>query len=68
MSISIGEALPLVSHAYSFGTIVLHPFMGRIEGGSLTLNEHADAMWVAKGDLGNIELAPADIPILSHLT
>jgi len=47
--------------------IVLDVYAARIRGGELTLREHDDFRWVRAGELGGLDWAQADIPVLPAL-
>lgn len=66
----LGEFAPLspVTHAYDFATIRLIPFLIRCRARpSLRLLEHADHRWIAIGEAGALDWAPADLPVLAQL-
>jgi 8-oxo-dGTP diphosphatase len=60
---------PPVCHAYPWGEICLHPFLCRLteESGLPHAHEHTALAWVPAANLGNFELAPADIPVVEWL-
>ena len=47
--------------------IRLIPFVARYTGGTVQLAEHRDARWLTREELGALDWAPADVPILDEL-
>jgi 8-oxo-dGTP diphosphatase len=43
--------------------VCLHPFLCKIAGGQLLLNEHAQALWLPPGKLLSLDLLEADLPV-----
>lgn len=64
ISVAISNSLPQTTHSYPAFTITLYPFICRIESGTLTLKEHADAMWLHPYKLKLLNWAEADIPVV----
>lgn len=61
------ERLPANSHQYSPDvTIRLIPFRSRIRNGNIELAEHAQVVWLTRDELGKLDWAEADIPIVEH--
>jgi 8-oxo-dGTP diphosphatase len=58
--------LPASSHAYERGEITLLPFRCTLAAGSAEphAHEHAALAWVTLDELGNYDLAEADLPIV----
>jgi 8-oxo-dGTP diphosphatase len=67
VEIEITETFSRVRHAYPAVEIELIPLGARIRGGTLHLHEHTDARWLAEAELGSVEWAPADLPVLEEL-
>lgn len=67
LDIEVLEPWDPVEHTYPAFRIRLVPFVARIAGGRLRLEEHADARWVAVRELGGYDWAPADVPIVERL-
>jgi 8-oxo-dGTP diphosphatase len=67
IQIAVGDALPVSSYDYDFGTVVLHPFRAYILSGEINLTEHPEGRWVSRVDLPNLNWVPADIPIMQAL-
>src|SRR5690606_26398101 len=60
LDIDVLERWEPLEHAYPTFRIRLIPFVARVIGGVLRLEEHADAKWVPVGELGQYDWAPAD--------
>ncbi|GEP44941.1 (deoxy)nucleoside triphosphate pyrophosphohydrolase [Brevifollis gellanilyticus] len=58
-----------VSHVYDWGSIMLHPFRCSLVEGSQqpVAYEHSALQWLPLAELGGLELAPADLPVLEWL-
>ena len=67
LDIEVVKRLDPVEHNYPNFRIRLVPFIAKVVGGELLLEEHADARWVAKEDLDRYDWAPADMPIVEQL-
>lgn len=70
LTLSLGHVhrLTEVIHEYDFGTVRLIPYLAHcVERPSIRLTEHVASSWVCLKDWGDLEWAPADIPILSQL-
>lgn len=61
--IVVGEALEAVEHEYPELRIRLRPFWCEVGEGEPVALEHAALRWVAAGELGGVELAPADVGV-----
>ena len=67
LDIDVLEPWEPVEHAYPTFRIRLVPFVTRVAGGCLRLEEHADARWVSAGELHRYDWAPADVPVAERL-
>lgn len=71
LSIKIGALtrLPSVTYAYDFCTIQLIPFLSKVEARPQLgdLHAHTAARWIALDEWGQIQWAPADLPIIERL-
>lgn len=65
VAVSIGAALAPTTHHYPSFTVTLYPRLCTIASGTLTLNEHAAAAWLAPEELYAVDWAEADLPILA---
>ena len=54
-------------YRYPTFTINLIPFIARYLNGEIILAEHSDFKWLNKGELRNLDWAPADIPIVQEI-
>lgn len=61
--------LPAVIHAYEFGTIMLIPFLSKVDSRPQLgeLHAHAAVRWIALDEWGKLQWAPADLPIIERL-
>jgi 8-oxo-dGTP diphosphatase len=66
LEIEAGRALTPRTHAYADFTVTLYPFLCTIRSGTITLHEHADAVWLRPSDLPSLDWADADWPILQE--
>src|SRR5690606_30481564 len=67
LDISVVRQLTAVEYDYPSFRIRLIPFLARVIGGSLRLQEHAESKWVETDDLDQYDWAPADLPIVAQL-
>lgn len=65
-TVEVIQAGPPVFHAYEWGEIALHPFRCRVEPGSPEpfAHEHSALRWLPGAELQQVDLAPADLPVL----
>jgi 8-oxo-dGTP diphosphatase len=56
--------LAAVTHRYPGFTVTLHPMRCALAGGTLTVREHAAIAWLAPGELGSLDWAEADLPVI----
>jgi 8-oxo-dGTP diphosphatase len=64
LSVTVGEFLKPVTHAYDGFTVTLYPFICGIRSGEILLHEHAAFAWLAPFDLPRLDWADADRPVL----
>ncbi len=67
LDIDVVKRLEPVEYDYPTFRIRLVPFIARVVGGELSLEEHAAAKWVTVDDLDRYDWAPADVPIVEQL-
>ncbi|WP_353126739.1 (deoxy)nucleoside triphosphate pyrophosphohydrolase [Parapedobacter pyrenivorans] len=67
LEIEVVKRLQPVEHEYPAFRIRLVPFVARVIGGQLRLEEHADARWVTVDELAGYDWAPADMPIVEEV-
>ncbi len=65
VAVCVLRRLPPHTHAYPAFTVTLHPFVCTIAAGEIVLHEHAAAAWVAPGELGVLDWAEADLPVIA---
>ncbi len=67
--ITVVQSGPPVPYGYEWGEIVLHPFRCQLTADSPppTAHEHAALDWRPAKALHEVNLAPADLPVLSWL-
>lgn len=61
---AIGHPLPSVTHSYQTFSVTLHPFVGSIVAGEITLHEHAALAWLTPPELHTLDWAEADMPVI----
>ena len=66
--IVVKQRIVTVEHEYESFTIILHAFVCALLSGELNLSEHAAKGWFQIDRPGELDWAPADVPILSLLT
>lgn len=67
INIKITKPLNTNTHQYSeTKTIKLIPFICELIGGEIKLTEHANFLWLSKSELGTLDWAEADVPILNE--
>lgn len=59
----------LESHMHDYGTFFINliPFTANYLDGEILLAEHKDFAWLEAKEIGEKDLAPADIPVLKAL-
>jgi len=67
IEISAHEYLGENIHEYSYGRIKLVAYTCHWLSGSMNLLEHDDIAWVDSSNIGEFELAPADIPLVEGI-
>lgn len=66
IDISISKVLTPVEYQYPDFSLCLHPFVCKLESGTVLPTEHAQAVWVDAKDLENYDWAEADVPIVNE--
>lgn len=64
--IEVMSEMPSNQHSYPDSRINLIPFVCRITGGTIILNEHAAYAWLEADQLSDLDWAAADIPIVRN--
>ena len=67
MKISVQSDYMIVDYVYPDFEITMHSYICHIDTPSLTLTEHMDFRWLSKDELGHLDWAAADIPIVKKL-
>ena len=65
--IEIGDLLRTVEWDYPAFHLTLHCYWSTLASGSLRLNEHESARWLAKEELHSVRWLPADLSLLEDL-
>ncbi|MFZ2899067.1 MAG: (deoxy)nucleoside triphosphate pyrophosphohydrolase [Saprospiraceae bacterium] len=64
LSVRVTGALTARTHINKKGMeVCLHPFLCVIEGGEMTLKEHAQIRWISPGQFEELDWSEADIPV-----
>lgn len=56
-----------VEHTYPDFEVTMHGFLCEVDSKSLSLREHISHKWLKAGELGTLDWAAADIPIVNKL-
>lgn len=67
VDVAVGAALDPVLWSYDRGKIRLLPFFCTITSGQLQAIEHAELLWCAPSEFGQLSWADADLPILEQI-
>ncbi len=67
ISISIVKQLTTVNHDYGTVKISLIPFLAQFNGGSITLKEHIQYLWLAPGELHKPNWVEADVKVVDEV-
>ena len=62
--IAVGAYIMTVEHEYASFSITMHAFYCTVLSGSLPLKEHLDSKWLSRPELGQLDWAAADIPVM----
>ena len=65
--IEIGDLLRTVEWDYPAFHLTLHCYWSTLASGSLRLNEHESARWLAKAELHTVRWLPADLSLLEDI-
>jgi 8-oxo-dGTP diphosphatase len=65
--INVGNYITTINHQYNTFSITMHAYQCSILEGNLTLSEHLDSKWLTREELGNVDWAPADLPIVERV-
>jgi 8-oxo-dGTP diphosphatase len=64
--IRVGQGLEPVTHHYDDFTVTLYPFVCAMDGGEITLHEHAAILWLPPERLPELDWADADLPLIER--
>ena len=65
--VEVGEQIATTRHDDGRVVVVLTTFWCRLVSGTPVLTEHAAVRWVAPGELGALDWAPADVPAVRRV-
>ncbi|MEK4760824.1 8-oxo-dGTP diphosphatase MutT [Viridibacillus sp. FSL E2-0187] len=65
--IEVGQKVEDTTYEYEKVIVRLETYMAKIIHGVPTISEHADAQWVQRQNLSQLDFAPADIPAVEKL-
>ncbi|MEK5482654.1 8-oxo-dGTP diphosphatase MutT [Viridibacillus sp. FSL R5-0888] len=65
--IEVGQKVEDTTYEYEKVIVRLETYMAKIILGIPTISEHADAKWVQRHNLSQLDFAPADIPAVDKL-
>lgn len=67
VDIEVSEFLMTVEHTYPDFHLTMHVFKCALQSGEIVLNEHVDAKWLTVEELGSLDWAAADVPVIKSL-
>ncbi len=67
VDISVENKFITVNHKYQDFLITMHCYICNVKNKAFTLTEHIDYKWLDKSELGTLDWAAADIPIIKKL-
>ena len=67
VDIEVSEFLMTVEHTYPDFHLTMHVFKCALQSGEIVLNEHVDAKWLSVEELGSLDWAAADVPVVKSL-
>lgn len=62
--VEVGAFVAEATHRYAHGAVTLVGYRCVLRSGEPTLRDHDAARWVALSDIGRLDWAPADLPLL----
>ena len=65
--IAVGELIDTIEYDYPTFHLSMDCFWAEIVSGDLVLTEHADAKWLTKAQLDDVEWLPADITLIDKI-
>ena len=67
VDIEVLEFFITVEHTYPDFHLTMHVFKCALQSGEIVLNEHVDMKWLAVEELGSLDWAAADVPVIKSL-
>lgn len=67
VDVLVSDFLMTVEHAYPDFHLTMHVFKCSLESGEIVLNEHVDMTWLSIDELGSLDWAAADVPVVESL-
>jgi len=67
VDIEVSEFLMTVEHTYPDFHLTMHVFKCALQSGEIVLNEHVDMKWLSIEELGSLDWAAADVPVVKSL-
>jgi len=56
-----------IDHQYPDFRIVMHTYLCQVNNPNFNMKEHISYQWLKKDELGQLDWAPADLPIVERL-
>ena len=63
----IGPFLMTVNHEYQTFALSMHCYLVTIRSGDICLAEHVDSGWLSEPELGGLDWAAADLPVVARV-
>ena len=67
VEIKLSEFFMTVEHTYPDFHLTMHVFNCVLPSGEIVLNEHVDMKWLSMEELGSLDWAAADVPVVKSL-
>jgi len=69
MSLKISEEdyYMSIDHQYPDFRIIMHSYLCQVNNPNFNMKEHIAYQWLTRGELGQLDWAPADLPIVERL-
>ena len=67
LDIEVLEFFMTVEHTYPDFHLTMHVFKCALQSGEIVLNEHVDMKWLSMEELGSLDWAAADVPVVKSL-
>lgn len=66
-NIEVNEFITTVVHEYNSFILTMHAYECKVVSGELVISEHLDSKWLTLDDMGKLDFAAADLPIITKL-